>query len=459
MGNKHRASLIESNVVEIGAESVGYRNRCHTSQCRSVYKHTKTILVGNNTSEEMAINFTNCYKQINDITHIHSGLEYTIYCNHNTQKYYSAGRNYNGQCGVDHVIIKTDKQTRFQSARVDTIPFTEITFFQINNIKIKKVCTNVTSGCTFWITQKNQIYGHGINIKGTLGIGNNKSQFTPFLIHSLRPAFNVVDIKSNLYYSVALCRFDTRMIVLWYSNNLNIADDIVNTIIKFYGSKAISRIYVTGNRNNIYKQFSSNRWKHMGMFDGKDIIKIDCKSLGFYLLESTGLLYFCVDWDIEDEIICYSLYNKKIKDVSCGSDHVLIIDHKYKIYSWGNNVDHGQCGHPIIHSNVTNYIYDIKRIKCLKKYKIIKIKCGSLHSYAMSDDGKHFLFGSNHNSECLCSGNPAKPHLVNIGSKNIKYISLGVMNTKILFNVAVNINKYGKIIDNELLLNDVFTYT
>ena len=72
------------------------------------------------------------------------------------KKYFAFGTNISGQCG----FTSPDD--------IDISPCKEITYFQIKNIIITKICTSISlNNNTFWITHQNKLYGHDY---GQLGL-------------------------------------------------------------------------------------------------------------------------------------------------------------------------------------------------------------------------------------------------------------------------------------------------
>ena len=89
-----------------------------------------------------------------------------------------------------------------------------------------------------------------------------------------------------------------------------------------------------------------------------------------------------------------------ITKIACGRSHVLALDAKGIVWSWGTN-DKGQLGH----SNDTLEIKDRsvkdtpKKITKLKD--IVQIYCGELSSFAVDQYGDIFAWGFNQNNSLL----------------------------------------------------------
>ena len=104
------------------------------------------------------------------ITKVFPSEKYSIYSNDNYSQIFAAGSNRHGQCGVGH----NQKMNKFQS----------IKYFNKHNIKIEKICTNVSGRCTFFISDKHQLYACGNNYKDYFfAINDPSNQNVPILIH------------------------------------------------------------------------------------------------------------------------------------------------------------------------------------------------------------------------------------------------------------------------------------
>ncbi len=79
--------------------------------------------------------------------------------------------------------------------------------------------------------------------------------------------------------------------------------------------------------------------------------------------------------------------DEKVKGISCGSHHSMMLTESGHVYSWGYDF-HGQLGLKIQvkSSNIP------KQIK-LRGVKIVKISCGSSHSLLLSSDGHIYALG------------------------------------------------------------------
>eukprot|EP01084_Bolivina_argentea_P244611 409749_1 len=408
------------------------------------------FVVGNNIHGELTfkyqsvpylVNFTQHNREY--ITNIYSGRYCTFYTDKYFKNIFVSGNNQNFTCVNDYPSI-------FNSS-LDVIQY-----FRDHNITIKQICVNHVSLSTFWITTNNEIYGNGINKNGELGIGNHRQYIWPELIPSLSNGpVNVLDIKSNPSISLALCSTNPNVIktIVKSFGFINMQYDIIKLILKFY---EINSVYSTSSFGDGEKCHNTI-WNKIDIFTDKHILKIGIGLKHSLILEDNGTVY-CFGSNTFGELgigdsteyeeilkpipIGYFLENKiRITDIKCGSEHNLCIDNNGKIYSFGLNASK-QCG-----ISGKSFIFKPQIIQSLKELKIIGIETGHRHSYCKSNNGKHFLFGSNEHNECLTYDGRKKvciPYCVNdvideiCNGKYIKYVSLGYYNTKI---IVRNLNK------------------
>ncbi len=132
--------------------------------------------------------------------------------------------------------------------------------------------------------------------------------------------------------------------------------------------------------------------------------------------------------------------NIVIKDVKCGYAHNLALDINGKVYSWGSNY-YGQCGHNVVDEEP---LMAPKLIESVKDYIVDVIDCGCSHSYIKTEDGRHYLFGSNDDGECITFNDENKiiaPFRVDeiikqhYNAQEIIQMVLGYGNTKVIVSV------------------------
>eukprot|EP01084_Bolivina_argentea_P123346 218581_1 len=407
-----------------GIESLGYQYQSDLSATNSYVCYFGTRSADHNIGDTI-------------LTDIFSGFGYTIYGNHKTQKYYAVGNNICGQCGIEKVIVKTSDGTSqsVESGKKLRLKFSSINYFCDNEIKIKKVCLSVNGCCTFWITEDNKVYGHGKNNENQLGITTARChQYSPCLIDTLQ---NVIDIKCNATQSIALIKVNIEIIINGFCkiHDYVIPSDVINLIKQYESKNMISIILMTG------KNISYNGWIQIDGFTDRDIIKIDCTSDTFFCVDSNGTVLYVEDTVVN--VMEYFVDNRIcIIDIACGSAHILAIDDKYRIYSWGHN-SFNQCGwsRDRASKHVPRLIEYFSFNRKLYRSEIVTIKCGYNHSYAMSKSRHHYFWGSDENGECILNfvSTQSTPHNINL--PGVIDVSLGVENTKLLFESPVSIKQ------------------
>ena len=76
-----------------------------------------------------------------------------------------------------------------------------------------------------------------------------------------------------------------------------------------------------------------------------------------------------------------------IKDIACGANHCLALDHNWNVYSWGN----GQGGR-LGHGDETGENIP-KEITTLKEQKIFLISAGEANSAAITQRNELYIWG------------------------------------------------------------------
>lgn len=110
----------------------------------------------------------------------------------------------------------------------------------------------------------------------------------------------------------------------------------------------------------------------------------------FYPQSNDGILGFDTTHRVQNTPMLISSL-KKIKHLSCGANHVLALNDKGGVFSWGSG-QQNQLGRRIIERNKLHGL--IPREFGLPK-NIVHIGCGSYHSFAVHASGKVYAWGLN----------------------------------------------------------------
>eukprot|EP01084_Bolivina_argentea_P224059 378962_1 len=413
-------------------------------------------VIGENIQGELGLNHTNhvnkltCFNEYNSdlsITNIKCADTYTYYINENNDNtnHYACGYNEKGCCGVYH----------YKNINKCSL----ITWFKTHQIKIKQLCVSVAGRTTFWITNKNTIYGHGNNTEYQLGLNDTNHRDAPRIIPNLT---NIINILSGYHHSIALssskCN-DNIIIKHWirkYNKNNISMDDIIPLIHLFSNH---NKVYSTGGRNvNLsgHGLPTPKVWTEIAMFNKINITQITVGAMHSLFLEGNGNVWACgsnlygqlgcktTNLNLNTHSVTHEMkikyFNKNkinIRMIKSGKWHNFAVDINDNIYCWGYNQE-GACG--------DGTLSNIHKPKVLpffdEKYgKIKNVKCGAFHSYVMTQNDEHYLFGYNLLNICLTNDGRDKvsvPHCINnivekeMNNKRIKDVFLGHMNTIIM---------------------------
>ena len=389
------------------------------------------------------------------IDRVFTGDLYNIYCDKDFTNIYSAGINQTGQCAI------MDKEFISELRSINN--------FKQNGIKISQICCNVTGSHIYFISFDGKLYASGDNQQAQLGWNvkelkqknsHGHTQIFPREIPELIPAVtNVIDVKSNGRYCVALCgihRSKLKMIIngLFQSNGDKIIPtDILYLIIRFYEKYSVySSIPYKTRQDVTHSLGTGHKYSCQGQCDSKIKDKYGWHKIDTFATKDVNITkiavghqctLFMADTGTVWTAGCnkhgrpglggtpngsrqYKYGPRKIKtlkktriiDVECGMYHSMVLAVDGMVYTWGRN-ENGQCGNG---GNETETVYEPYFVESLKEYVIDKIKCGYQHNYCKSRDGKHFMWGSNQHSECLKKKKKDVSSPYNIDSKLGKYI-------------------------------------
>ena len=391
------------------------------------------------------------------ITKVVAGQDYFIFSNVDHSKLWGAGSGESGQLGIGN-----DDDMDIH----ETYECTPITYFEQNKINIIKICANACGNCTFFISDKYELYGCGSDYNGENGLGAEDNYvYEPKLITQL--GNDVIDAQSSGTFSVALCGSNSKQIALiiaFWCRLYQIPDDILKLLLLFTKSTSVySTTFNTGSGHNPKRRHSETSrscWNEIIFFKEKNIniIKIAISYNRSFFVDDTGKVWCCgvgrkylglgrdldkfgEEDEIDDitEIEYFKEIGVKIVDIQCGFGHNIALDTEGNIYGWGQN-RYGQCGFDTEDEENTD-VDKPRRITFFDKFVVDEIKCGWKHNWVKTKCGRNYLFGSNSHYECLVfEDNPdmAMPHCIDgiVQSKcqigKIIDVALGYFNTIII---------------------------
>ena len=409
--------------------------------------------IGYNSSGEFGLNHAQDWPKLTrsphkNISKVFSSQNYTIYSNHNFKQIFAAGSNSLGECGIGI----PDEQI---------ITLTPITYFNANNINITKICTNVSGNCTYFISDKCDLYGCGSNEKGSFfGIyndGDDDNQYEPKLINGLT---NVIDAYGSYNCSIVLCSTDNAKISIIlknWSRLYAIPHDIITVLLSYTKINAVFSTTTSVDSGHLEDEQLAipNGWNEVKIFadENINIVGIAMGNNHALFVDDRGVVwscginnYGCLGLGIDEkrtakvygprEIKYFMENDIRIKDIKCGYEHNLALCMDGNVYSWGLNSS-GQCGHDM---DGQFSIPIPTKIDAFDDEEVVVIKCGEEHSYICTASGKHYLFGSNGDYECLKEDADEVPEPYRFDEvikekykiKSIIDVDIGYYNTKII---------------------------
>ena len=328
-----------------------------------------------------------------------SGLSYTIYTNKDYTKIWSAGKNTYGECGASFNHMIKDYY------------YKPIDCFRINNIKICKICTNITGSCTFFISTDGKVYACGRNRRHQLGLNEvtAKHKFIPTLIPYLSNLIDVIDIKSNENYSVAIVKTHHPSIVTNWCRLYDVPSDLTMLLQSF--TKTPNAVYSTtkhlgAGHPKFSEDLNEKQWNKIMRLNNHNIIKIAIGKYFSMFLEDNGKIWICGAWQDVAEYIPIQLKffdekGIKIKDIQCGSNLVLALDEKGNVWQWELERDTMYTSYWTSSNDPSNEPPTM--INGLSNYNVDLIRCGTEHAYIKTKCGKYFVFGNSQEGEGILS--------------------------------------------------------
>lgn len=122
----------------------------------------------------------------------------------------------------------------------------------------------------------------------------------------------------------------------------------------------------------------------------------------------------------------------KIRTIAAGSNHILALDEKNKIYAWGAG-QQAQLARRLLERDDLNSLYPTSIGTLPRRAKAAELACGSYHSFIIDTEGRVIGWGLNNFAELgieaeagTDGGYILKPQLVDsIGDKAIRHIAGG----------------------------------
>ncbi|ESP04646.1 hypothetical protein LOTGIDRAFT_223779 [Lottia gigantea] len=151
------------------------------------------------------------------------------------------------------------------------------------------------------------------------------------------------------------------------------------------------------------------------------IVDISCSDLHTLVAVENGQLYSCGNNDFGQlghsgqfsrlEHV-EKIKSQKVIKVAVGQSHSLVLTAANEVFTWGNN-KHGQLGRDGINEEVTKIP---KLVKTLAVYSVIQISCGSNHCLVLTSEGLVASWGANNFGQLGCNqtiSHRSQPEFIN----------------------------------------------
>nr|QBK90128.1 MAG: regulator of chromosome condensation protein [Pithovirus LCPAC102] len=280
------------------------------------------------------------------------------------------------------------------------------------NYKVKSVSCGEFH--TIIIDENDELWGFGNNYHGQLGlgVGNNDSINIPTKIEF---NYKVKSISCGRNHTIIIDEND----YLWsFGDNRN-----GQLGLNYYlGSK------YSNNRNIPIKIEFNYKVKSVSCGGAHTIIIDENDYLWSFGCNDTGQLGIKIGYYIDIYIPTKIAFNHKVKSVSCGNDHTIIIDENDKLWAFGDK-NYGQLG-------LGDIKYDIDidiPTKIPFNYKVKSVSCGNIYTTIIDENNEIWSFGCNRDGQ-LGLGDTDN---INIPTKiafndKVKSISCGKQHTLII---------------------------
>ncbi len=283
------------------------------------------------------------------------------------------------------------------------------------------------------LTVGDNLYSFGSNERSQLGLGDTSNRIIPTLVISLI-GLKVKAISGGGIHT-AIITEDDNLYSFGDNGNgqLGLGDNtdrnvpILVTALAGLKVKAVS----CGNLHTMIITKDGNLYAFGNNFDGQ-------LGLGNNIDTNMPALVIIPD-------------GSKIKAVSCGSYYTMIITENDNLYSFGNNIS-GQLGLGITGPRYTPILVTIPN-----GLKVKAVSCGGSHTVIITEDGNLYSFGDNSYGQLglrLRKGRRTTPTLVaSLGSLKVKAVSCGLVHTVIIMENS-NFYSFGRNDAGQLGLGD-----
>ena len=311
----------------------------------------------------------------------------------------SVGLNEYGQLGIPN-----NKQMNINNIEDKNV------FFK--DMKIILVSEGINGCHTFIMNSNYEVYSCGLNKHGQCGLSSKKKEIrTPIKIMKCKRP--IIMIKSGRNHSLFLTE----------NGQLNGCGG------NQYGQLGINKEFIKLETISVITSCKNI-----------NITNIACSEFASFIVDDKGKLYCCganysgvlginedkyyKQYGAREYIDTFSKYKVQMKDIQCGSNHVLCLDTNGNVWTWGNS-QKGQCGKgqkgvnlfkpnriKISHTKHNSDDSKTNNDNNNKYLKFNKIVCGAEHSFIVDTLYNLYGFGCNCSNELILNKEDAGTKIV-----------------------------------------------
>nr|QBK90167.1 MAG: F-box and regulator of chromosome condensation repeat protein [Pithovirus LCPAC102] len=301
---------------------------------------------------------------------------------------------------------------------IDYIPYK----IQFDNI-VKSVSNGLSH--TVLIDENNRVWSYGSNNSGQLGLGGTKSMADPTKLLNFNKAKSV---SGGDNHTMIIDENDE----LWSCGNNDFGQlglgnkkgkKVPTKITRFSDISKIQNYYSSDTIASVHKvKAVSCGGRHTIIIDEND----EVWSCGDNQFGQLGLGSGINKYTIIPVPTKLS-FNNKVKQISSGNDHIMIIDENNEVWSCGSN-EHGQLGLGLDNDINKNILTKINF-----NYKVKYVSCGYTHSMIIDENNELWGFGQNNDGQLGLGDyiNKNIPTKIRLNYKT-KLVSCGVSYTIII---------------------------
>jgi len=221
------------------------------------------------------------------------------------------------------------------------------------DVKIVAISSSPVSAHMFAVSDVGQVYGWGRNEKGQLGLGDMKDRKCPTLLTELT-GYNIVCVATGRNHSLFLSDDGT---VLTCGDNRSgqtvgsvnvVTENLTPKLIKYNGPNIVkiacgAEFNMIVDENGGVWSWGHSEFGQLGHNTDGSFLAPGKRQLQYIFDATPKKIVLWVEKDSKGQNIV-PISDVIVKEISCGTNHTVVIDDKYRAFSWGFG-GYGRLGH------------------------------------------------------------------------------------------------------------------